>query len=110
NDGVDIYQGKDLPYFVGNLEDGEWMEYSVLVQTGGSFNLELTLAADSTAGIFSLTSGRLRIADGMTIPANGGQWQTLTIKNIHLEEGIHHLRFQVVKGGFRFARMVFTKN
>ena len=42
NDGVDIYRDPNdflENYYVGSIEDGEWLQYTVNVQEGGNYRL-----------------------------------------------------------------------
>jgi len=107
NDGVDIYPGQNPPFFVGKIESGEWMEYTIRVARQGLYNVNVLVSSDSTGGVFSIETDHNYIATNMAVPLTGGQWKTLTIKNVALESGTLHLKFKAIKGGFRFAQIGF---
>ena len=43
NDGVDIFNepGQKGSYYVGSIEDGEWLQYTIDVIQGGHYDIEL---------------------------------------------------------------------
>ncbi len=68
NDGVDIFRG-DAPggngYYVGQVEEGEWLKFTLDVAQGGNYNLILCESADGetwaerNAGEVSLNAGEV---------------------------------------------------
>jgi endoglucanase len=113
NDGVDIYKDSLLPekYYVGKIEDGEWLQYSVQVLEGGKYSLSFMLAARENNGSMSLYDGTTLIAQKIKIEKTGGyeNWKTITISNVQLSKGIHHLRVFANTGGFNFASVLFSR-
>ncbi|MEI9908353.1 MAG: cellulase family glycosylhydrolase [Bacteroidota bacterium] len=55
NDGVDIQKG-EAGYYVFNTEDGEWLQYTVNVNTTGKYNISFITAAEKEGGVVSIAS------------------------------------------------------
>lgn len=97
-------------YYVFNIEDGEWLQYTVTVAAAGKYTVAFTVAADGT-GKFSLLCNDKVLASAVAVPATGGltSWQTVEIKNVALPRGACSLRVVADKGGFNFSQMRFSK-
>lgn len=112
NDGVDIQPAGDAPaYHVFNIEDGEWLQYTVTVADRGKYSISLTISAADDKGRFSLLCNDKPLAQNISIPNTGGlaNWQTIELKNIRLPKGTDQLRIVANKGGFNFSQMKFSK-
>jgi endoglucanase len=53
NDGVDIQKDKDGP-FVFNIEDGEWLQYTIDVKETGNYKIAFTVNAEKEGGKISV--------------------------------------------------------
>jgi endoglucanase len=74
NDGVDIQKDKDGP-FVFNIEDGEWLQYTIDVKETGNYKIAFTVNAEKEGGKISvLNDGTL--TGGVAVAATGGEWKT----------------------------------
>ncbi len=113
NDGVDIYRDTKNPenYYVGNIEDGEWIQYTVQAMDPGKYNLVLTVSARDGNGILTLKDANTPLIENIKIPSTGGyeNWNSVSSDIIELSKGIHHLRMYAEKGGFNFASITFLK-
>jgi endoglucanase len=113
NDGVDIYRDSKNPdsYYVGNIEDGEWIQYTIYVQESGRYNLVFTVASKNGDGLLTIKDRNSTLAENIRIPSSGDyeNWKTVKTSNLELSEGLHHLRIYAVKGGYNFAAITFTK-
>ena len=60
NDGVDIYKDSAHyeSYYVGSIEDGEWLHYTINVTQAGAYILKLNVAADSAGNISIEADGK----------------------------------------------------
>ena len=96
NDGVDIYKDsvKYNSYYVGNIENGEWLQYTINVVKKGVYNFKITVASGTGDGNISITSNGNSLVKEVTIPekATRHHWQTIAVKNIHLSAGINRIR------------------
>jgi endoglucanase len=113
NDGVDIYRDSKDPenYYVGKIEDGEWLQYTIYVLESGRYNLVFTVAAKNGDGLLSAKDGNTSLAENIQIPTTGEteNWKTVMATNIELNKGVHQLRIYAVKGGYNFAAISFVK-
>ena len=104
NDGVDIYKdsSKYNTYYVGNIEDGEWLQYTINVLKSGMYSFNISVASATGDDKLSVSSNGHLLAKEVVVPATGNMltWQTVTVKNIHLLAGRNRIRISVIKGGF----------
>jgi len=104
NDGVDIFKdsSKYNTYYVGDIEDKEWMQYTINVLKSGNYNFNISVASIDGEGKFSISSNGKLLAKEVIVPATGDMhtWQIVTVKNIHLAAGKNALKIFFVKGGF----------
>ena len=117
NDGVDIQRdagdgGGD--FYVFNIEDGEWMQYTVSVAAAaaaGKYRVVFSVAAADSAGRFSLWCNDKVLASAVVVPAGGGlgHWQTVELRDVLLPAGVDRLRVVADKGGFNFSQMRFIQ-
>lgn len=84
-------------YNIGFATSGEWLEYSVNVQSAGFYDLDLRVAAEGADRTVSLSIGETPIATNVPVPNTGGWqvWATTTVKNIPLKAGEQVLRLTI---------------
>lgn len=96
---------------VGWIDAGDWMKYSISVQTDDVFSIDLRVASDASS------SGELQIVDETgsvlatkTIEPTGGwqTWNTITIDGINLNAGEHVLTLVAQTGGFNINWIKFN--
>ena len=110
NDGVDIKKGSN-GYCIFNIEDGEWMQYTVDVEREGNYTIGFTISANADTAKLSLLSGKSVLINNLALPNTGSDenWKIVEAKNIHLSKGTNQLKVKAEKGGFLFADIHFTK-
>ncbi len=110
NDGVDIKKGTN-GYYVFNIADSEWMQYTVTVKKEGNYKVAFTISATADTSRLSLLSGNKIIAKDVLVPNTGNEekWQTTEAKKVHFPEGINYIKVFADKGGFQLAEIHFTK-
>jgi len=96
-------------YYVGHIEAGEWLQYTIEVQSSGKYDLELTVSANNEKGKITVYDNTKTPAKNIKVQDTGGMQNRgkLTIKNIPLKQGIHHLRIQADQGGFNLFELAF---
>lgn len=98
---------------VGWITSGEWMEYTVDVQTTGCYDLNLRYASGNSSGggPFYFEIDGEKISPDIVVGSTGdwGNWNTKAT-NIDLTAGIHVLRLAVTNGEFNLGRMTFAYN
>ena len=115
NDGVDIEKSMDpegFAYNVGWIETTEWLTWTVQIDTAGTYDVEIRVAADAAdnGGAFSLWLDNERLGGNITVPVTGGwqTWDSVWLRDATLPAGEHILRLNVRNGGFNVNRMRFT--
>jgi endoglucanase len=111
NDGVDIYgvPGEKGKYFVGSIEDGEWLQYTLDVVQEGNYDIELFVSADLPNSKITIINNDRPVAENIAVPVSGeGSPGKITgLININLSQGVNRLRVLAVKGGFSFYSIEF---
>jgi hypothetical protein len=113
NDGVDIERCTDPSsngYNVGWTGAGESLSFTVQVQTGGLFRINVHVSSGASGGTAKLNWDGNDLSPALSIPGTGGwqAWTTLTLGDYHLSAGTHDLRFNCVTGGYNVGRMEFS--
>jgi hypothetical protein len=112
NDGVDIYKDSAHyeTYYVGSIEDSEWIKYTIDEATTAPYNLKLNLAAE-TAGQVSVDIDDKTVFDKKYITATGSlkNWETQIIGNLRLTKGGHTIRIYFNKGGFNLKDIILAE-
>lgn len=116
NEYVDASSSGSEGATVGYIAPGEWLEYTIDVQTAGIYDLSLRYSSgnDSGGGPFYFEIDDTKISPDITV-ADSGSWDPLTwtnkaVSNIELNEGVHVLRLVVTNGEFNIGKMTFTYN
>ena len=98
---------------VGWITAGEWLEYTVDVQTTGCYDLNLRYASgnDNGGGPFYFEVDGQQVSSDIAVAPTGnwGNWNSKA-SNIDLTEGIHVLRLVVTNGEFNLGSMTFSYN
>jgi endoglucanase len=112
NDGVDIRKDSAAyeSYYVSDIQQGEWLQYTINVAKKGIYTLTVTVSTDKAAGKISISNGTSSIAKSVALPYTGSpkSWQTLTVKNIKLDQGKQVIRVVADEGGFNLKSLEFS--
>ncbi|WP_207423023.1 cellulase family glycosylhydrolase [Desertivirga brevis] len=113
NDGVDIrksFEGYEN-YFITDIEDAEWLQYSINVTNAGKYHIKLKVASDKDDAKVSVLNGSNILAKEVSIPKTGGaeKWDLVEIKNISLNKGKNQLRIAADRGGFNLSAIEINK-
>jgi endoglucanase len=108
NDGVDIRPDSTsaTSYYISDIEDGEWLQYTLNVMKTGIYNLKFNCIAKKQEGKFSVLVNKNSPAI-IDIPMNNN-WKTIEMKNIKLNKGENRLRLVAEHGGFDFRSIEFV--
>jgi len=114
NDGVDIHKDSSEyeSYYVSDIADGEWTQYTVQAKLPGTYSLKLKVAAATDGGAISVMVNGTPQAKNVAIPNTTGltKWQVIAIKSIKLKAGSNKIRLYFDKGGFNLHYMQFAAN
>jgi endoglucanase len=109
NDGVDIYSDSSYPerFYVGNIEDGEWLQYTVQVDRSADYVVSIVTAGNNPANITMVIDGKA-IFDKMPLAPTGGykDWKMQTLGKLRLQKGVHVIRLSANKGGFNLRELL----
>jgi hypothetical protein len=112
NESVDIQYCEDTGggYNVGWIQNGEWLNYTVEVQTAGLYDLTFRVAGTSAGKIRILLAGKT--LGTISIPSTGGwqAWRDVVARSLFFSAGTQVLKWEFVTGGFNLnyvdARLV----
>ncbi|MDR0993917.1 MAG: carbohydrate-binding protein [Verrucomicrobiota bacterium] len=99
DEAVDISKdGSCSGYTTGWTAPGEWLAYTINVQTAGVYDIVTRVAGKGSAGRFSISVDGVDKTGNLAVP-NTGNWtayQTVTAENIHFTIGVHTMRVHMV--------------
>lgn len=105
NDGIDIQPGTDKApntngYSVGWTKASEWMQYTIEVQAGGKYELQIRYATENPSAIGLELDGKM-LKKKIKLPATGGDeiWTTRSVGKIKLPKGTHQLKVKILADG-----------
>jgi hypothetical protein len=108
NDGVDIYADKNLleQYVIGNIEAGEWVEYTFVAEQAGKYTLSvLTAGEEQNANLEVALNNSLVGSNTLAVTKN---WQEKTVLSVDVQAGTNKLRLKNLSGSYQLARLTFT--
>ncbi|MGL1888618.1 MAG: cellulase family glycosylhydrolase [Reichenbachiella sp.] len=113
NDGVDIEVCEDEVtngYNVGWTNDGEWIQYTLDVESDGVYDIGLRYASVSESIVRILIDGDDQ-SGSVSLEATGGyqSWSTFAIEDLIIDQGQSKLKFYIEKGGANLNYMEFAK-
>jgi hypothetical protein len=84
-------------YNLGYTAAGEWLEYTVNVQSAGNYDLDIRAAANGDARTISFAMDGTTFANNVAIPNTTGwqTWTTVSVKNIPLTAGKKVMRMTI---------------
>jgi hypothetical protein len=98
NTDVDVKLTYDAgtAYCVGNIMNGEWLDYFVNIPSQGRYDVDYRVASSSSANTFSLEANSVAVEDSATDILNtSGKWTTVSTRAALLPAGVVHLRLRV---------------
>jgi glucose/arabinose dehydrogenase/PKD repeat protein len=110
NDDVDLQGAAGSNYNVGWTDAGEWLEYTVNVTTHAEYTIAFTVSTPYNNKVLHLEQNGVDITGPVAVPNTGGfqNWQTVTVSDIHLHEGIGELRVYFETNDINFDYIDFT--
>ena len=114
NDNVDIQLSNDSlsnGFHVGWTETDEWMKYTFLLDSSGSYKVDLHYATESNDGKFSLSIDNEKITDVISLESTGSweKWRRISIDSVIINENDNSFKFNVERGTFNFSFIEFEK-
>ncbi len=114
NDGVDIEECTDDTtngFNVGWTESGEFLKFTLNVQSSGTYNIVVRYAANSSDGQIRFALDNQFITSLTPLLSTGGwqNWHSLVIKDTELTAGTHEFIVQFYNGGFNVNYFEFVQ-
>ncbi len=113
DEGVDI-GAHDGGFILEYVENNEWIEYTVDVQTAGTYRIDAMVASQVSNGRFSITSDKNNATADFLSPGTGSwtNFQQISADNeIELEAGVQILKLDINNGNpFNIDRLMFVLN
>ena len=114
NEYVDAVTDNSEGETIGWTTAGEWLEYSIDVQTAGNYDLNIRYASGNSSGggpiHFEIDGNTISPDIYFTTTNDWGTWATKNVTNIELTEGEHVLRLVIDNGEMNLGEMTFTYN
>ncbi|MET0636572.1 MAG: cellulase family glycosylhydrolase [Chitinophagaceae bacterium] len=114
NDGVDIRKDPDQKgeYVVTDIEDGEWLQYTVEVKNAGKYRFVLETASVSDSGRVKISNFSKGIETSEIIVEKTGNDKTFTPTKpvtLTLDKGTQVIRIRALRGGFVLRSMKISQ-
>ena len=112
NEYVDAISVTNEGETVGWNNSGEWLEYSINVETAGLYNLSFRYASGNSNGggpfHFEVDGNTVSPSINMQTTDDWNSWSTKNVTNIELRQGEQILRLFIDEGEFNIGEMVFS--
>ena len=110
---VDVAVCSEGGYALTDLEDGEWVSYTVNIPSSTNHSIAVRYAAAEQAAV-RVSLGGVDVTGDVILPATGGSnvWATYTIAgNLQLPAGVQGMRvyFSNTSESYRFKNITFTQ-
>lgn len=112
NDGVDITEYMSYGftnYWISNIQDGEWLEYTVVADKTDYYNILIYCSSGNGTSKFHIERNGIAIGPIVNVPVitNGSPFQTIGINNVYFTQGEQVIRVYFDKGGFMLDYFYF---
>jgi len=111
---VDAVSNTQEGKIVGWTVAGEWMEYSIEVETAGVYDVSIRYATGNSSGggpfYFEIEGEKISPDISVSYSGDWDSWATKTVSNVLLTKGKHVLRLFIKNGEFNLGKMTFSYN
>lgn len=111
NEGVDIGGGPNNGFVLGYVGSGEWIEYTVGVETAGTYSVKAEVASADAASTFTLSfPNEASAAFSTPLTGDWNAYQEISANNtVMLEAGQQVMRLDITGArAFNLDRIIFT--
>ena len=112
SEGVDIATARGGGHYVGWNWTGEWLEYTVFVETAGDYDIDVEVASWSRRGKFHIEFEGVDKTGIIEVPRTWGwqRWRTVAANNVSLPVGKQIMRLHIDRGLFNINTISFVLN
>ncbi len=117
NDGVDIESSNDSDpgsngFNVGWTSDNEWLQYTADIDSSAVYTVKFRYAVLGATSKIRLQVNDADVTGTISLPTTGGYqtWNTFTINDVVLYNGIQRIKVIFDKGGANFSSIGFFLN
>ena len=110
-DAVDILPCSDLGggYMITRIANGEWLKYTVNIDTSGSYKLDIRVASANSGSLFHIEFDSVNVSGSLSVPKTGGGQNWTSVRtSLNLKAGKHIMRIFFDKGGFNLNKISFS--
>ena len=111
NTAVDIEATADSGggYNIGWMDPGEWLEYTIQVQSAGVYPISVRVAALSGGSTLTVSIDGAQVGSVLSVPNSGGwqNWRTIQTSGVFLSAGVHRLRLYTGTGAMNVNKITF---
>ncbi|MFT7561803.1 MAG: beta-glucanase (GH16 family) [Flavobacteriales bacterium] len=104
SDNVDVENASTGGHNVGWTAPGEWLEYSIYVNTAGTYTINANIASNAGGGSvgFEFTGATTVNSDAISFPGtnNWQAWQNTDSVSVTLNSGAHIVRMSIQSGAY----------
>lgn len=105
SDGVDVKPSSDgvNSYAVGYIASGEWLKYTVNVESAGTYSIDARVASQFSSRQFHIEFNGVDKTGRLTVPMTGPwdtKWATITSPSFYLPAGTQTMRVYMDSGEF----------
>ncbi len=108
HDGPDIDTINTGGYAITNTVTGEWLEYTLLINSAGIFDVELVVKADHDNNKIKFIYNGIDTADVISFDKTAGAWSRVNT-TATLDSGIHVMQLLIIEGNMSIDKMNFTQ-
>ncbi len=103
NDGVDIKVTPKSEPYIFDIEDGEWLQYTLNFAKAGTYNISAKLSSKAAAKLNLINNGQ-----NTTIDIEAGlQEDWFSLGKFSFKPGQNTIKVEAIKGGFEFYQLKF---
>ena len=109
DEGVDT-ETNDGGESIGWTKAGEWLEYSIDVQSEKTYDAEIRIASINSAGKLKILYNGEDRTGVISVPSTGSwsKFKSIYLDNIQLKESDTLMRVEIVNGDFNLGRFVWA--
>ncbi len=113
-EGVDIrsVRGSEDEYYVGWTWEDEWLEYTIVVESAGVYDINLEVASWSRRGKFHIEFEGEDKTGLIDVPRTWGwqRWRTVSVNNVDLPVGKQIMRLHIDRGLFNIDNITLESS